>query len=89
MSYVNTLSGRPTWPQMRPEHWKDEGEGLGCGHSFFLPTAHRIDCFLGVFAGPKKIPSGTYIGIYSGELLTDAESEMRGLFVSQDRLFTG
>jgi len=33
----------------------------------------------GVFAGPKKIPSGTYIGIYSGELLTDAESEMRGL----------
>jgi histone-lysine N-methyltransferase SUV39H len=33
----------------------------------------------GVFAGSKKIPSGSFVGIYAGELLTDAESEQRGL----------
>ncbi|TFK31605.1 hypothetical protein BDQ12DRAFT_618597 [Crucibulum laeve] len=32
----------------------------------------------GVFAGPKKIPRGTFIGIYAGELITDAEGEIRG-----------
>lgn len=33
----------------------------------------------GVFAGPKKIPRGSYIGIYAGELLTEQEGEARGL----------
>ncbi|KZT28936.1 SET domain-containing protein [Neolentinus lepideus HHB14362 ss-1] len=33
----------------------------------------------GVFAGEKPIPEGTYLGIYSGELLSDAEGEERGL----------
>ncbi|KAI5989008.1 hypothetical protein EDD15DRAFT_2171820 [Pisolithus albus] len=33
----------------------------------------------GVFAGPKKIPRGSYIGIYTGELLTEQEGEARGL----------
>ncbi|KAI5124401.1 hypothetical protein M0805_008286 [Coniferiporia weirii] len=32
----------------------------------------------GVFAG-KRIPKGTFIGIYSGELLLEEEAEMRGL----------
>jgi histone-lysine N-methyltransferase SUV39H len=32
----------------------------------------------GVFAGSKKIPSGTFLGIYSGELLNNEESEERG-----------
>ncbi|KAI0743934.1 SET domain-containing protein [Daedaleopsis nitida] len=32
----------------------------------------------GVFAGPKKIPANTYIGIYAGEYLLDAEGEHRG-----------
>ncbi|KAI0035852.1 hypothetical protein K488DRAFT_42400, partial [Vararia minispora EC-137] len=32
----------------------------------------------GVFAASKKIPKNTYIGIYSGELLNDTESEARG-----------
>ncbi|KAF8811272.1 SET domain-containing protein [Phlegmacium glaucopus] len=33
----------------------------------------------GVFAGHKKIPEGTFIGIYSGELLTDAVAHERGV----------
>ncbi|KIN96882.1 hypothetical protein M404DRAFT_972557 [Pisolithus tinctorius Marx 270] len=33
----------------------------------------------GVFAGRKKIPRGSYIGIYAGELLTEQEGEARGL----------
>lgn len=34
---------------------------------------------LGVFAGPKRIPAGTFVGIYSGELLTEAVGQERGL----------
>lgn len=33
----------------------------------------------GVFNGSKKIPQGTFIGIYAGELLTDGEAHERGL----------
>lgn len=36
----------------------------------------------GIFAGNKKIPSGTFIGIYSGELLLDEEAHDRGKFVT-------
>ncbi len=36
-------------------------------------------CLTGVFNGLKKIPQGTFIGIYAGELLTDEEAHMRGL----------
>lgn len=32
----------------------------------------------GVFNGPKKIPGGSFIGIYAGELLTVEESDRRG-----------
>ncbi|KAJ8689908.1 hypothetical protein PTI98_012766 [Pleurotus ostreatus] len=32
----------------------------------------------GVFAGPKKIYDGTFLGIYSGELLTEEVAEERG-----------
>lgn len=32
----------------------------------------------GVFNGPKKIPEGSFIGIYAGELLTVEESDHRG-----------
>ncbi|KAI0789158.1 SET domain-containing protein [Abortiporus biennis] len=32
----------------------------------------------GVFAGSKRIPANTFIGIYAGEILTDAEGEERG-----------
>jgi histone-lysine N-methyltransferase SUV39H len=34
----------------------------------------------GVFAAGKKIPKNTYIGIYSGELLTDKVGEQRGRY---------
>ncbi|KAF8154816.1 hypothetical protein B0H34DRAFT_660281 [Crassisporium funariophilum] len=33
----------------------------------------------GVFAGPKKIPNGTFIGIYAGELITEKEAHERGV----------
>jgi hypothetical protein len=39
------------------------------------------DSFAGVFAGTKKIPRGSYVGIYSGELLTELEGEERGRYV--------
>ncbi|KAH9892737.1 hypothetical protein C8Q73DRAFT_649479 [Cubamyces lactineus] len=32
----------------------------------------------GVFAGQKKIPANSFIGIYAGEYLTDSEGETRG-----------
>ncbi|KAN0087812.1 histone-lysine N-methyltransferase [Tylopilus felleus] len=34
----------------------------------------------GVSAGNKKIPKGSYIGIYAGELLTEQEGEERGRY---------
>ncbi|KAG6844045.1 hypothetical protein H0H87_010305 [Tephrocybe sp. NHM501043] len=33
----------------------------------------------GVFAGAKKIYSGSFIGVYAGELLTDTAGEQRGM----------
>ncbi|PIL36073.1 histone methyltransferase [Ganoderma sinense ZZ0214-1] len=33
----------------------------------------------GIFAGPKKIPGMSFIGVYAGEYLTDEEGEKRGL----------
>ena len=49
---------------------------------YYLDLSHRITWVYrgikGVFAGTKKIPSGTFLGIYSGELLTNAEAEQRG-----------
>ncbi|TFK24558.1 SET domain-containing protein [Coprinopsis marcescibilis] len=33
----------------------------------------------GVFAGPKKIPRGTFLGIYAGEILSEEEGQTRGL----------
>ncbi|KAI0368276.1 SET domain-containing protein [Pilatotrama ljubarskyi] len=32
----------------------------------------------GVFAGTKKIPANSYVGLYAGEYLTDSETEKRG-----------
>lgn len=33
----------------------------------------------GIFAGQKKIPKGSFIGIYAGEILTDRIGEHRGM----------
>ncbi|KAI1795489.1 SET domain-containing protein [Ganoderma leucocontextum] len=33
----------------------------------------------GVFAGPKRIPGMSFLGVYAGEYLTDEEGEKRGL----------
>lgn len=37
----------------------------------------------GVFNGPKKIPGGSFIGIYAGELLTVEESDRRGMLYNK------
>ena len=34
---------------------------------------------IGVFAGRQKIPKGSFIGVYAGELLTENEGEARGM----------
>ena len=39
----------------------------------------------GVSAGNKKIPKGSYIGIYAGELLTEQQGETRGRCVRDAR----
>lgn len=44
-------------------------------------SAASTDVETGVFAGAKRIPKGSYIGIYAGELLTEQEGEERGLYV--------
>lgn len=36
----------------------------------------------GIFAGPKKIPANSFIGIYAGEYLTDEQCEQRGMCVA-------
>lgn len=42
-------------------------------------------CHIGVFAGRQKIPKGSFIGIYAGELLTEKETEERGKWVTLRR----
>lgn len=58
---------------------KTENKGWGDYHSCFTCTLSSDWCLTGVFNGLKKIPQGTFIGIYAGELLTDEEAHMRGL----------
>lgn len=57
----------------------EKGWGLFISRSLFILSCSIS--FSGVFAGAKKIPSGTFVGIYAGELLTDAVGEHRGLCV--------
>ncbi|KAI0283670.1 hypothetical protein BGY98DRAFT_685213 [Russula aff. rugulosa BPL654] len=37
----------------------------------------------GIFAGRQKIPKGSFIGIYAGELLTENEGEERGILYNK------
>lgn len=48
------------------------------GRKVQVNIAKTLNKGWGVFAGTKKIPAGTFIGIYAGELLTNAEAEQRG-----------
>lgn len=45
---------------------------------FFCRIFSKLQ-YAGIFNGPKKIPQGTFIGIYAGELLTDKVAHARGL----------
>jgi len=49
----------------------------------------NTDIGIGVFAGAKRIPKGSYIGIYAGEILTEQEGEDRGQYVFLLFLLTG
>lgn len=48
------------------------------GRTVAISMSKTRDKGWGVFAGPRRIPSGTFIGIYAGELLTDEVGEERG-----------
>ena len=49
--------------------------------SFLILGVGLLMYVTGVVAGNKKIPKGSYIGIYAGELLTEQEGEARGRYV--------
>src|ERR1700733_3278969 len=80
---IPQCSGCSTRSNVCREHWENKRQGMGSASIYiYCIRIPRSPKTTGVFAGPKKIPSGTFIGIYAGELLTDAVSEMRGLYVS-------
>ncbi|TFK64560.1 SET domain-containing protein [Pluteus cervinus] len=53
------------------------------GRMVTVNITKTVDKGWGVFAGNKRIPTGTFIGIYAGELITDAEGEERGIKYDQ------
>ncbi|KIJ60316.1 hypothetical protein HYDPIDRAFT_97177, partial [Hydnomerulius pinastri MD-312] len=50
------------------------------GRKWPVHIAKTVNKGWGVFAGAKKIPKGSYLGIYAGELLTEAEGDERGRY---------
>ncbi|KAI0665962.1 hypothetical protein C8Q78DRAFT_985350 [Trametes maxima] len=48
------------------------------GRQYEIAICKTVNKGWGVFAGPKKIPADSFIGVYAGEYLTDAETEERG-----------
>jgi histone-lysine N-methyltransferase SUV39H len=51
----------------------------GWGETFLLfPLSSRVILSAGVFA-TRRIPKGTFIGVYAGEFLRDDVCERRGL----------
>ncbi|KXN85111.1 Histone-lysine N-methyltransferase, H3 lysine-9 specific [Leucoagaricus sp. SymC.cos] len=50
------------------------------GWDNFEKARISTDRVIGIFNGPKRMPRGTFLGIYAGELLTDEEGEKRGHF---------
>ncbi|KAF5366228.1 hypothetical protein D9758_005768 [Tetrapyrgos nigripes] len=48
------------------------------GRKYEVKIGKTVDKGWGAFNGSKEIPRGTFIGIYSGELLADADPEERG-----------
>ena len=57
---------------------EDDEDEREDGVSEPFPYVNFVELRTGVFAA-QKIPKGTFVGIYSGELLTEEESEKRGL----------
>lgn len=75
---LTVREGRPAWSSVPCQYPEDIKQGMGYVHKYFrstVPLTHRI----GIFAGGRKIPKGSFIGIYAGELLTENEGDERGL----------
>lgn len=51
---------------------------MGYVRKYIRSTVH-FTRHIGVFAGRQKIPKGSFIGVYAGELLTENEGEARGM----------
>lgn len=51
---------------------------MGYVVNFFVLWILTPPSLLGIFAGKQKIPKGSFIGVYSGELLSEDEGDERG-----------
>lgn len=69
------IEGGSTWEKTCCKHRKNRRKGLGYVNEFRLGR-FGPNIATGVFAR-ESIPAHTFIGVYSGELITDVESESR------------
>ena len=74
---LTVREGRPTWSSVRCQHSEDIEQGMGYVCKHFHSTV-PLTRHIGIFAGRQKIPKGSFIGIYAGELLTENEGDARG-----------
>ena len=75
---LTVCEGRPAWSPVRCQHSEDIEQGMGYVCKYFLSTV-PLTRRIGIFAGRQKIPKGSFIGAYAGELLTENEGEERGM----------
>jgi histone-lysine N-methyltransferase SUV39H len=72
------LEGYSAWSAICCQHSEDDEQRMG-----YVSIYRRVvlfkTCPIGVFAGRQKIPKGSFIGVYAGELLTENEGEERGM----------
>jgi histone-lysine N-methyltransferase SUV39H len=61
---------------------KTEKKGWGTSLEFRPGFRLSNESHSGVFAG-QRILKGTFIGVYSGELITDSAAEIRGRYVDR------
>ena len=66
---------------MHSQYREDTKQRLGLVNLFYKFLSTSLKALLGIFAG-KRIPSGTFVGIYAGEIITDEEGERRGRWVT-------
>lgn len=72
------LEGCPARSAIYCQHSEDNEQRMGYVVNFFVLWVLNTSPPLGIFAGKQKIPKGSFIGIYSGELLSEDEGDERG-----------